>query len=66
MRNTEINDEIEASIAVKQAILTSDKLIGQIEKLAVDCVRWSGRAPARACAYRTGWASRARKHVCAR
>lgn len=34
-----IRDQIAASIAVKQAILADEKLIGQIEKLAADCVR---------------------------
>jgi len=34
-----IRGQIAASIAVKQALLTDEKLVGQIEKLAVDCVR---------------------------
>lgn len=34
-----IRDQIAASIAVKQAILADGKLIGQIEKLAIDCVK---------------------------
>lgn len=34
-----IRDQIVASIAVKQAILADEKLIGQIEKLATDCVK---------------------------
>jgi D-sedoheptulose 7-phosphate isomerase len=36
---TAIRDQITASIAVKQAILVDEKLIGQIEKLATDCVK---------------------------
>lgn len=34
-----IRDQIGASIAIKQAILADEKLIGQIEKLAADCVQ---------------------------
>ena len=34
-----IRDHIAASIAVKQAILADENLIGQIEKLVVDCVK---------------------------
>lgn len=34
-----IRDQIAASIAVKQAVLADETLIGQIEKLAVDCVK---------------------------
>ena len=34
-----IRDQIVASIAIKQAILADENLIGQIEKLAADCVR---------------------------
>ena len=34
-----IRDQIAASIAVKQVILADDKLIGQIEKLAANCVQ---------------------------
>lgn len=39
MRFMLIRDQIAASISLKQAILGDDKLIGQIEKLAVDCVQ---------------------------
>lgn len=39
MRYEDIRDQIAASIAVKQAILSNEKLIDQIEKLAVDCVQ---------------------------
>ncbi len=39
MSLTAIRDQITASIAVKQAILVDEKLIGQIEKLATDCVK---------------------------
>ena len=39
MNSTAIRNQIAASIAVKQALLTDEKLVGQIEKLAVDCVR---------------------------
>lgn len=34
-----IRSQISASIAVKQAVLADEMLIGQIEKLAVDCVK---------------------------
>ena len=34
-----IRDQIGASIAIKKAILADEKLIGQIEKLAADCVQ---------------------------
>ena len=34
-----IRDQIAASISVKQAILADEKLIGQIEALAADCVQ---------------------------
>lgn len=34
-----IRDQIAASIAVKQAILADEKLIGQIAKLATDCIQ---------------------------
>lgn len=34
-----IRDQVAASIAVKQAMLADEKLIGQIEKLAADCVQ---------------------------
>jgi len=39
MNLTAICDQIAASIAVKQALLADEKLIGQIEKLAADCVQ---------------------------
>ena len=39
MNLTVIRDQIAVSIAVKQALLEDEKLIGQIEKLAADCVR---------------------------
>lgn len=39
MRLMLIRDQIAASIALRQAILANDKLIGQIEKLALDCVQ---------------------------
>jgi D-sedoheptulose 7-phosphate isomerase len=38
MRFSSIRDQITASIAVKQAIFTDEKLISQIEKLAANCV----------------------------
>jgi D-sedoheptulose 7-phosphate isomerase len=38
MSLAEIHDQITASIATKQAILADEKLIGQIQKLATDCV----------------------------
>lgn len=38
MNLSTIREQIAASIAVKQAILADEKLIGQIEKLAADCV----------------------------
>lgn len=38
MSLAEIHDQITASIAAKQAILADEKLIGQIQKLATDCV----------------------------
>lgn len=34
-----IRDQIAASIAVKQALLADEMLIGQVEKLAADCVK---------------------------
>ncbi len=34
-----IREQIAASIAVKQALLADEKLLGQIEKLAADCVQ---------------------------
>lgn len=39
MKLTAIREQIAASIAVKQALLADEKLIGQIEKLAADCVQ---------------------------
>ncbi len=39
MNLTAIREQITASIAVKQALLVDEKLIGQIEKLAADCVQ---------------------------
>ncbi len=39
MRLGVIRAQVAASIAVKQAILANDILIGQIEKLATDCVQ---------------------------
>lgn len=39
MNLTAIREQIAASIAVKQALLADEKLIGQIEKLAADCVQ---------------------------
>jgi D-sedoheptulose 7-phosphate isomerase len=39
MNLTAIREQIVASIAVKQAFLADEKLIGQIEKLAADCVQ---------------------------
>ncbi len=39
MNLTAIRDQIAASIAVKQALLADEKLIGQIEKIAADCVQ---------------------------
>lgn len=39
MSLSDIRDQVAASIAVKQAVLADDKLIGQIEKLATDCVQ---------------------------
>ncbi len=39
MRYEDIRYQIAASIAVKQTILANEKLIDQIEKLAVDCVQ---------------------------
>ncbi len=39
MSHLDIRDQIAASIAVKQVILSNEKLIDQIEKLAVDCVQ---------------------------
>lgn len=39
MNQTAIREQIAASIAVKQALLADEKLIGQIEKLAADCVQ---------------------------
>lgn len=39
MSATVIRDQIAASIDVKQAVLSDDNLIGQIEKLAADCVQ---------------------------
>lgn len=38
MSLTAIREQIAASITVKQALLADEKLIGQIEKLAADCV----------------------------
>jgi D-sedoheptulose 7-phosphate isomerase len=38
MSLAEIHDQITASIAAKQAILADEKIIGQIQKLATDCV----------------------------
>jgi D-sedoheptulose 7-phosphate isomerase len=38
MTLAEIHDQITASISVKQAILADQKLIGQIQKLAIACV----------------------------
>ena len=39
MNRTAIREQIAGSIAVKQALLVDEKLIGQIEKLAADCVQ---------------------------
>ncbi len=39
MNPTAIREQIVASIAVKQALLADEKLIGQIKKLAADCVQ---------------------------
>jgi D-sedoheptulose 7-phosphate isomerase len=39
MKLTVIREQIAASIAVKQDLLADEKLIGQIEKLAADCVQ---------------------------
>ncbi len=39
MSLTAIREQIAASIAVKQVILADENLIGQIEKLAADCVQ---------------------------
>lgn len=39
MSLTAIREQIAASIAVKQSLLRDDKLIGQIENLAADCVQ---------------------------
>lgn len=39
MSLTAIRDQIASSIAVKQAILADENLIGQIEKLAANCVQ---------------------------
>jgi D-sedoheptulose 7-phosphate isomerase len=39
MSYEDIRDQIAASIAVKQVILTNENLIDQIEKLAADCVQ---------------------------
>jgi D-sedoheptulose 7-phosphate isomerase len=39
MKLTAIREQIAESIAVKQALLADEKLIGQIEKLAADCVQ---------------------------
>jgi len=39
MNLTAIREQIAASIAVKQDLLVDEKLIGQIEKLAADCVK---------------------------
>ncbi len=39
MNLTAIREQIAASIAVKQTLLADEKLIGQIEKLAEDCVQ---------------------------
>lgn len=39
MSLTSIREQIIASITVKQALLADEKLIGQIEKLASDCLR---------------------------
>ena len=39
MSLTAIREQIAASITVKQALLADEKLIGQIEKLAADCVQ---------------------------
>lgn len=39
MKQTAIREQIVESIAVKQALLADEKLIGQIEKLAADCVQ---------------------------
>ena len=39
MNLTVIREQIAASIAVKQALLADEKLIGQIEKIAADCVQ---------------------------
>jgi D-sedoheptulose 7-phosphate isomerase len=38
MSLAEIHDQITASIATKKAVLADEKLIGQIQKLATDCV----------------------------
>ena len=46
MSRLNISDQIEASIAVKQALLTDAKLIGQIEKLtsaSLKCLRAGGK-----------------------
>ncbi len=46
MNLTAIREQITASIAVKQSILTNEKLLGQIQKLAtycVDCFRTGGK-----------------------
>ena len=40
MKLTAIREQIVASIAVKQPLLADEKLIGQIEKLAADCVEF--------------------------
>ena len=39
MSQVDIRDQISATIAVKQVILTNEKLINQIEKLAADCAQ---------------------------
>ena len=39
MNLTAIREQIVASIAVKQALLADEKLIGQIEKIVADCVQ---------------------------
>jgi len=39
MSHVDIRNQIEASVAVKQVILTNEKLIDQIAKLAADCVQ---------------------------
>jgi D-sedoheptulose 7-phosphate isomerase len=40
MSLTAIRDQIAASIAVKQAILADEQLIGKIERLAAYCVQY--------------------------